>query len=528
MVLTRHHNPLSYLLPRYQRSIGAIATELRMQSSPFVRLLESNDPPDEGEIVLIRRFLDENRARLDELRTMPQSTPEVDQLERCIQAHTALLSPIRCVPGELLSEIFTYSSYKRKVGTHRIDAPPWPLGYVCRTWRNAALSTSLLWRRLTIYEPRSTSATIHMIFPLSMIETQLVLSGNATLDIWMNVRSRGSAGHHKDLLHALLQHSHRWRVFNMCLRGSEDLVPALSGMYNRIPQLREFILTQDNLQPGEGHSYLSEAPALRRLILTGSTLRARSPYIPTAPWDQIIHYRASGTAQQNFDILLATPGLVQCGLGFIKVDSEVEYHAGRHVVLPCLRRLRLGVAPEPARDFLAHITAGPTLESLTVCAPYTAVPSFLHRSSSGRLTCLYLDNDHRSTTAEEIVNVLRDAPVVRTLGILCGAPSDHEMGPVWSAMTIQDRQGAANILCPVLKSLVYTCRGEHEAIDPPFFPMVQSRCSEYQGGGATLHSLRVVAIDTLPEFVESLRQGMVSLPDELKSQVLEGKEGRLF
>ncbi|KAJ7617770.1 hypothetical protein FB45DRAFT_214534 [Roridomyces roridus] len=439
---------------------------LRMQSSPFVHLLESNDPPDEGEAALIRGFLDENRERMDEIRAMPHTAPELDELERSLEAHIALLSPIRRVPGELLSEIFTHLSYKRKVGSRRIDAPPWLVGNVCRSWRNAALSTSILWRFIKIYEPQSPA--LHKIYPLSMIETQLERSGNATLEIWIHVRFRGSADHHKALLHALLQHSPRWSVFHLHLRGSVPVAPALSGMHNRIPRLREFVLSLPDMQSSERHRYLSEAPALRKLLITDKSLREYSLYIPSVPWHQITHYRATCTAQQHFDVLLAAPHLVKCGLGFVWVNAPVEYHTGRHAVLPRLRRLKLDVVSEPR--FLTHVTAGPTLENLT---PYVAVPSFLRRSSSGRfLTQLYLDDYYMSTTAEEVVKVLRETQALRTLAISCGNPINNEMGEVWSAMTME---AAANNICPVLISLVYACKGEHEAIDVSLFPMVQSR-----------------------------------------------------
>ncbi|KAJ7617797.1 hypothetical protein FB45DRAFT_840634 [Roridomyces roridus] len=497
-----------------------------MQSSPFDPLLESNEPPDEREIGLIRRFLGEKRERLHEVKSLPYPTPEINELECCIEAHTALLSPIRRIPGELLSEIFIHLSYKRKVGRRNIDAPPWLLGHVCRGWRNAALSTSILWRLVKIYEPQSPA--LHKICPISMIETQLARSGNATLEICFNLQFRRSTHHHQALLHALLQHSHRWRVFRVHLRGSAELVPAFSGMHNRIPLLCEFLLTQSNMRPGEIHSYLSEAPALRKLTLTDSTLDKESPYIPSVPWHQITHYRATCTTQQHFDVLLAAPNLVECSLGFLWRDWGGDYRAGKHAVLSHLRRLTWGDSPEP--DFLTHVTAGPALNDLTVRAPYTAVPSFLHRSSSGQfLTRLFLDDDYTVTTAEEIVDILKEASALKTLGVSCGAPR-HEMGQVWTAMTIADEHSGPNILCPQLRSLVYISRNseQHGEIEASFFPMVHSRCREPLAGEASFESLRVLAIGSMREFVESIAQGMRLLPDALDAALLEDEDAAAF
>ncbi|KAJ7617802.1 hypothetical protein FB45DRAFT_756422, partial [Roridomyces roridus] len=122
-----------------------------MRSSPVVHLLESNDPPDEREVALIHQFLHEIRQSLDEMKALPYPGPELDGLDRSFQAHLALLSLIRSIPGELLSHIFTYVSDRRKVGRCVIYVPPWRLGHICRSWRNAALSTQFLWRHIVIY-----------------------------------------------------------------------------------------------------------------------------------------------------------------------------------------------------------------------------------------------------------------------------------------------------------------------------------------------------------------------------------------
>ncbi|KAJ7617772.1 hypothetical protein FB45DRAFT_1102980 [Roridomyces roridus] len=495
-----------------------------MSSSPVVHLLKSNDPPDEREAALIHQFLDDHRQQLDEMKALPFPSPALDELDHCFQAHLALLSLIRRMSGELLSEIFTYVSHERKVGRCRIASPPWFVGHICRSWRNAALSAPLLWRVITIHEPQT--PIIRTIYPLSMIETQIARSGITALEIWINLRFRDSKSvdHHKILLAALLQHSRRWSFCHVRLRGTPaaELESGLYGMYGKIPRLGKFAFASESFKHGQDHSYLSKAPALRKLILTDSNLSLPSPSIPSAPWHQITYYRAAYTVQDQFEVLLTAPKLVECDLGFSGESVLPEYAAGRHAVLPHLRRMTLGQAHES--NFLEHVTAGPALKNLTVRSPYDGVPAFLQRSSSGQsLFSLFLDDNHNFTTAQEIINGLKQVPALKTLGLTRG-PSD--MGKVWTAMTIADDDAdSTGNLCPRLISLVCIWKGPHKEIDASFWSMVQSRCDQCQEGTTNLGSLCVVGIKTPQNFVESVEQGMVLLPNGLRTYLIGGKGG---
>ncbi|KAJ7617769.1 hypothetical protein FB45DRAFT_756394, partial [Roridomyces roridus] len=101
-------------------------------SSELLHLLASNDVPNDQQVVAIRQFLAENHEEGDSM-----------------LAYKAVLSPVRRTPAELLAEIFSHVSAQRgvrtHVGTYMIDAPPWRLGHICRTWRNAALSSPRIW-----------------------------------------------------------------------------------------------------------------------------------------------------------------------------------------------------------------------------------------------------------------------------------------------------------------------------------------------------------------------------------------------
>ncbi|KAF9004957.1 hypothetical protein BDZ89DRAFT_1080254 [Hymenopellis radicata] len=84
---------------------------------------------------------------------------EQTRLRSSIAVHTSLLapSPIRSLPGEILSEIFryyvaisqpvTYNSFDDIVASHRIHTP---ILLVCRRWRTTALADPRLWTTIPL------------------------------------------------------------------------------------------------------------------------------------------------------------------------------------------------------------------------------------------------------------------------------------------------------------------------------------------------------------------------------------------
>ncbi|KAF8214956.1 hypothetical protein K438DRAFT_1435500, partial [Mycena galopus ATCC 62051] len=66
-------------------------------------------------------------------------------LQEPIDAHRALLSPIRRVPKDILLEIFfscLSSKHNAPIDPHEA---PFVLGHFCRHWRSIACSTPMLW-----------------------------------------------------------------------------------------------------------------------------------------------------------------------------------------------------------------------------------------------------------------------------------------------------------------------------------------------------------------------------------------------
>ncbi|KAJ7685575.1 hypothetical protein DFH06DRAFT_949733, partial [Mycena polygramma] len=71
---------------------------------------------------------------------------EARLLRATIRQHQGVLSPIRCLPPEIVGEIFLYF-VPALGGNHHVPVArsPWRLGHICRYWRSVALSVQSLW-----------------------------------------------------------------------------------------------------------------------------------------------------------------------------------------------------------------------------------------------------------------------------------------------------------------------------------------------------------------------------------------------
>ncbi|KAJ7933927.1 hypothetical protein B0H13DRAFT_686331 [Mycena leptocephala] len=130
-------------------------------SSPFAAQLGTNYCPRHEELAQIKALLIEPSLRLKCLddgiasmqKTIDKLTKERDSLNAYVEAHKALISPIRRLPLDIIGEIFMAC-----IPTHRncvmsADEAPVILGRICSSWRTISLSTPRLWSTLHIVEP---------------------------------------------------------------------------------------------------------------------------------------------------------------------------------------------------------------------------------------------------------------------------------------------------------------------------------------------------------------------------------------
>ncbi|KAJ7653783.1 hypothetical protein B0H17DRAFT_993610, partial [Mycena rosella] len=118
----------------------------------------TSDPPLDSEYIFIisvvsciRRRLSRHDEEISRLRTrIEQREKERTALRNDLSLHTAIISPMRRMPYELLAEIFSLALPYHPIGTFNVQDAPWTLAQVCGRWKAVALSSPSLWSLIAI------------------------------------------------------------------------------------------------------------------------------------------------------------------------------------------------------------------------------------------------------------------------------------------------------------------------------------------------------------------------------------------
>ncbi|KAF7364845.1 hypothetical protein MVEN_00354800 [Mycena venus] len=131
---------------------------MSLVDSPFLDRLNTNYVPSDSEILDIRLLL---MDPADELARLDAQIEEMDitlsllkekrtSLKAPIDAHRALISPMRHVPLDVLQEVFlSCLPFEHNALIDPTEAPLL-LGRICRHWRRVAYSTPMLWSSIYI------------------------------------------------------------------------------------------------------------------------------------------------------------------------------------------------------------------------------------------------------------------------------------------------------------------------------------------------------------------------------------------
>ncbi|KAJ7123964.1 hypothetical protein C8R43DRAFT_1111800 [Mycena crocata] len=255
-------------------------------SSPFAFRLGTNYCPTD-EATGIRSLLIDPQGRLDTLhkkiadmqRAIDKLAQERDSIAGYVDAHKALLFPIRRVPLDIIQEIFTACIPSHRNCAMVASEAPVLLGRICSSWRSVSLSTPRLWSRLHIVDPSRPfwgNAAVQLMYEgkrrqrLETTKMWLGRSGQRPLSIsFLEGTEYGTSS--ADFIQALLPLASRWENINLAIRGSE--LKALSHLGKAdVPMLKSLLIhlsvTDNSVLSSEAAlQILSRCPLLETLQL---------------------------------------------------------------------------------------------------------------------------------------------------------------------------------------------------------------------------------------------------------------------
>ncbi|KAJ7211823.1 hypothetical protein B0H12DRAFT_1195034, partial [Mycena haematopus] len=130
--------------------------------SPFVLRLGTNYCPTDEEVLEIKALLVEPTLQLkgldDEITNLQKAidnlAEERHRIGAYVEAHKALVSPIRRLPLDIIQELFVACLPTHRNCVMSASEAPVLLGcIVCSSWRTISLSTPRLWASLHVVEP---------------------------------------------------------------------------------------------------------------------------------------------------------------------------------------------------------------------------------------------------------------------------------------------------------------------------------------------------------------------------------------
>ncbi|KAF9063825.1 hypothetical protein BDP27DRAFT_212144 [Rhodocollybia butyracea] len=320
--------------------------------SPFAPIIGTNYIPTAAELNRLKAILvhpvnklasleldiDHTQATLDAL------LRERQIVKSYVDAHRALLSPVRQIPAETLAEIFAQClPSDPPYGLRDLTKAPLLLTTICKDWRHVALTTPRLWKSLHVYLPISMTAGA-CAKRIRGVIAWLERSGSLPLSISIHRSLHGksdsnTAPNQENLLRSVMKFSHRFENVYLSLSSSilsifGELAPPTFPI---LASLRLRDLGVDNPMRGRCSLTLSEASKDTAAAANFALLRLLFPRMP--------------------------------GLHAVSLQLSVE--AIKYLMLPCnwkhLTSLDLSspMHPDQARNVLAQVPQMRTL-ALTI------------------------------------------------------------------------------------------------------------------------------------------------------------------
>jgi len=404
-----------------------------------------------------------DQLMLDDLRETQESTlAEIASLR-------SLLAPIRRLPPELLTDIFTYCLPHQRFIRPAPDQAPLLLAQICATWRHASISIPTLWTSLQLRGfqtdtlgdeplPEETQRVNNLLYTwfsrtkdcplsLSVLDDSLLLK-----TVSKKLDDFASRWQHLSIL--VSEHTHRCldpsyeysslKSFKLhTLEGLDEvLVHDLSGSMLNAPQLTHFIWENDVPQPTPIEMIWENLTHLT--LSTTMTIQQCLPILP----------RLTKMQNLNLQDISTEPGdLPLCSASLPELKALVL--CSTEDIYPILNALTL----PNLRDFVLNVGLW----------PHTAILNLFHRSR-----CPLESLDLFFPPLSE-VHLLEFLERVHTTLIELTLQSNAELGPPITDAVLDrlTNTGVGEVLCPKLQVIaMYQCI---RCTEGRFADMVRSR-----------------------------------------------------
>ncbi|KAK7007922.1 hypothetical protein R3P38DRAFT_2552473 [Favolaschia claudopus] len=446
--------------------------------SPFVDRLGTNYVPSDEEIPVIRRLVHSDSLWARELVWMDEQIQGIelslrqikekrDAFKGNIDAHKALVSPMRFAPDDILREIFIACLPSATNALMDPREAPLLFGRICRHWRDIALSTPMLWA--SIHIPLTVRAGIELSAVTLVLERWLNLSGGCPLAISLYSDDYESSLDPCPMISMVLDVASRLR--RLSLRGplhnflrilslGSDSLPCLSGLELSNRGQPDFQLFKDHPKAMN----IIQIPSLTRIAVSSAGMQHASlPLI----WSQLTSlslFQQNDAASQEFghfdgnkalEVLRRCPSLRHCSLGITETDSHLNQCAlssnSAHISLPFLESLTLNGGfrlsswiPNLSVPKLSYLCIGFMPNRYPYGTfPYTSLGTVV-RISSGFLT------------SSGLFDVLSSLPLTH-LELSCAYPDDYLYD---TGITVDDaflgQLCPPHSLCPLLTHFMVT------------------------------------------------------------------------
>ncbi|KAK7024947.1 F-box domain-containing protein [Favolaschia claudopus] len=401
-------------------------------------ILDTNNPPADHNIPALREFVAKGNARRAFLDSkisllkleLDKLLEERNALDLEIRKHEGAISPLRHLPPEILSLIFTYAvqpckTLKDRKNQYLLDSEsgPWPLGAVCARWRRIVLFQPTLWAFLPLYYENQVADSPSVLASVSVVKVHLALSQNVPLKIvFCPSYDFFISDIEYEVLDLLAQHVPRWE--EAVLSGIPALYESLSRWSLEFTMLRSLtvsVYTDEGEPELEIGNVFASCPILEEVFINhGDDAQDLSLALPA---EGLRRYGANNSWEHHAEVLGTATNLVDCVLSITEPEL-VLVSARDKIQLPSLRRLAvtevqfLGLLETPVLQELycsehtpqlhRHLRRLPGLKKLFVGSPRTPVDlaSFMHSIPAVTSLCMYLPMNLAST----IFEILESAP----------------------------------------------------------------------------------------------------------------------